>query len=298
MNRTETQLKSGVRWIDVSGPAEADLAALATEFDLPGELLRDCLGPKHLPKHEKTGDAAWIIVRWFDSSAGPEETAFREVTHKLVLFWKGDAVLTIHRKRFPFVDELRFATGTTASVSELFLAIFQKAVGSFGPALEEIEDRLEALEGAALEDQLAAATLLSFHHTRNRLSTFKRLFWHTLSAYQKLDIPLDRPLKAMHKDIRERIEQHLFFADELLDDTSSLMNLELSLAAQRTNQVMRILTIFSVFFMPLTFIVGVYGMNFRHMPELEWTYGYGLAWALMVGVTGAIWIWFRKNRWL
>jgi magnesium transporter len=72
----------------------------------------------------------------------------------------------------------------------------------------------------------------------------------------------------------------------------------MSFAAQRNNDVVRILTLFSVFFMPLTFIVGVYGMNFRYMPELFQPWGYPAAWALLLTVSGVIYFWFRRKKWL
>jgi magnesium transporter len=84
----------------------------------------------------------------------------------------------------------------------------------------------------------------------------------------------------------------------VLDDVNNLMNLYMSLSAKRTNEVMRVLTVFSVFFMPLTFIVGVYGMNFKFMPELSWRLGYPLVMIFMAIVTIIIYFWFKRKRWL
>ncbi len=72
----------------------------------------------------------------------------------------------------------------------------------------------------------------------------------------------------------------------------------MSLASQKTNEVMRVLTVFSVFFMPLTFIVGVYGMNFEFMPELKYPFAYWIVWAAMILITIGVFFWFRKKRWL
>jgi len=89
-----------------------------------------------------------------------------------------------------------------------------------------------------------------------------------------------------------------FYADELLEDVNNLLSMQLALASHRTNEVVRVLTVFSVFFLPLTFIVGVYGMNFHFMPELRSPWGYP---AVLVGmglVTLAIYLWFRSRGWL
>ena len=86
--------------------------------------------------------------------------------------------------------------------------------------------------------------------------------------------------------------------DQINEQINNLLSLYLSISAQRTNEVIRVLTIFSVFFMPLTFIVGIYGMNFKVMPEIDWQYGYAYAIVLMVAVTIAIYSWFKRKGWL
>jgi magnesium transporter len=88
------------------------------------------------------------------------------------------------------------------------------------------------------------------------------------------------------------------YADELVEDVNNLLSIQLALASHRTNEVVRVLTVFSVFFLPLTFIVGVYGMNFKYMPELSERWGYPAVLAGMAVVTVAIYIWFRRRGWL
>ena len=96
----------------------------------------------------------------------------------------------------------------------------------------------------------------------------------------------------------ERIESLHTWADEIHDNVSNLLTVQLNLASHRTNEVMRILTVFSAFFLPLTFLVGVYGMNFEFMPELSRRWAYPAVWGVMVIITLGIYIWFRRRGWL
>jgi magnesium transporter len=86
--------------------------------------------------------------------------------------------------------------------------------------------------------------------------------------------------------------------DQIHEDVSNLVNFYLSISAQKTNEVIKVLTIFSVFFMPLTFVVGIYGMNFDYMPELHTTWGYPTLIVVMVLISAIIYTWFRRKKWL
>ena len=100
------------------------------------------------------------------------------------------------------------------------------------------------------------------------------------------------------QDLRDLYVHEVTLYDELADSTIHLVNTYISLSSQRTNEVMRVLTIFSVFFMPLTFIVGIYGMNFEFMPELNSVYGYPMVIFAMSMITVVIYFWFRRKGWL
>jgi magnesium transporter len=111
-------------------------------------------------------------------------------------------------------------------------------------------------------------------------------------------VPAAGRAATLFRDVQENAESYHFYADELLDDANTLLTVQLSLASHRTSEVMRVLTVFSVFFLPLTFIVGVYGMNFEFMPELREPWGYPAVLALMAAVTFVIYRWFRRRGWL
>ena len=102
--------------------------------------------------------------------------------------------------------------------------------------------------------------------------------------------------EAQLQDIKESVSSLILQFEDFLDEANSLLNIYLSSNSQKTNEVMKLLTVFSAFFLPLTFLVGVYGMNFKFMPELNWEYGYYLTWRAMFGISLAIFIWFKLRK--
>ena len=109
----------------------------------------------------------------------------------------------------------------------------------------------------------------------------------------------------LFQDLKDAIDSLFFYADELLESVNGLVNLHVSMSSQRTNEashrsneVMRVLTVFSIFFMPLNFIAGIYGMNFEHMPELKTSWGYPVVLLSMGFITAAIYLWARRKGWI
>jgi len=291
VTRREIHIAGGAKWIDLLGPTPEELEKLSSEFQLKAHLVQDCLDPKHLPKVEEFENGQFVIFRCSDEHSSNRAATARELTRKLAIFVQENLLITVHRASLPFVDRVfeRTSIHPAVSLPSLFLALGKQAVLSFESPLEEAEKRLEKLE--------QSKSLRELHLLRRRLSVFKRLLWHTSTVLQRVSLRTSGSPTEL-QDLHETVDGMMFFSDELLEDATHVMHLEISLASQRTNEIVRILTIFSVFFMPLTFIVGVYGMNFQWMPELSWKWGYAFTWFLMLGVTGVVALWFRRKRWL
>jgi magnesium transporter len=147
------------------------------------------------------------------------------------------------------------------------------------------------------EQPYLSAVLRDIYLIKRRVTMAKRLLWRTLSIATRLPATGDRAGPLM-QDLRENAERMHFYADELLEDVTNLLNMQLAQATHRTNEVAQVLTIFSAFFLPLTFIAGVNGMNFEHMPEISHPSGYPAAWVVMFAVSAAIWSWFRRRGWM
>lgn len=293
--------RPGLRWVNVSQPSPEELNSVAEKYGLHPLFVQDCLEAHHLPKFEKTPEGYFVIVRAFDDKSASDEVATEEMTRKVAIFASGELLLTIHRHRLPFLERLhqsihQLSEEEPFSPTLILTLLTKEALLSFERPLEAAEYRLDSLESGLFATGPQRENLKDLHIVRQRLNVLKRLFWHSLSVVQR--IPPSTALTSYLHDLRETTETLLYFTDELLEDATSLLQLELSLAAQRTNEVVRVLTVFSVFFLPLTFIAGVYGMNFKQMPELEWALGYPMSLFLMLAVTAAIALWFKKKGWL
>ena len=192
-----------------------------------------------------------------------------------------------------FSDALEAVGITFGELADLTNA----AVLTYEPPLVEAEARVDAFEAQLLSEHDVAEVVRELYQLKRRVTLAKRLLWRTLGVATRYPLPGVRS-GSLLQDLRENTESMHFYADELLEDVVNLLHMQLSLAAHRTNEVVQVLTIFSAFFLPLTFIVGVYGMNFEHMPELSHRLGYPAVWAVMALVCIGIWAWFRRRGWL
>jgi magnesium transporter len=294
-------------WLDLVDPHRDDLEKVAREYGLPETAVSDCLDPEHLPKFERFGANSFAIFRAFDERADFAADTVQAMTRKVALFWSPTFLITIHRKDQTYLSEImteweaRSKQGFTGNgsglVIELLASIALAVVLTYEAPLEGAEARMDDFESTLLLRTDVSSLLHKMYRIKRRVALLKRLLWHTISVGNRFSIGQDRNAPLL-QDLRENAESMHFYADELLEDVNNLLHMQLSLAAHRTNEVVQILTVFSAFFLPLTFIVGVYGMNFEHMPELPEKWGYPAVWTLMIGVSLAIFLWFRRRGWL
>lgn len=291
----------GLRWIDVVGPTRPELLELAETHSLHATSVADCLDPEHLPKHERIDDVTFIIMRTWDEAAEPDADDLQGITRKVALFYRPGLVLTIHRKDQPILAAVRdrfSAEGCTdrsltAVLTEMTLAM----LGSYDRPLEEMERALDGFETEVFDMTRASPPFRRIHFLKRRVALIKRILWQSMGVLQKTVVPAERA-QPYFQDLRETAEGYHFWAEQLLEEAQNLLGIHLAMASHRNNEVMRVLTVFAAFFLPLTFIVGVYGMNFDRMPELRWSWGYPAVVALMAGVCIAIFIWFHRRGWI
>jgi len=290
-----------LEWLDVTAPSPEELAGLAESYALHPLALQDCLDPEHLPKFERLGGAAFVIVRAYDEAALPDGVTIQEMTRKVAVFAGQAFLLMVHRKEMPFLDACKAGwlgrDPAAIDLERIMVDLIGAVVATYEQPLEASERILDDFEEALFDGTRAEAGLEEIHVVKRRVTLIRRTLWQTLAVVQKLHPPSEGASPA-YQDLRESIESMHAYADELQQNVNNLQSVQLSIASHRTNEVMRILTVFSAFFLPLTFIVGIYGMNFRRMPELEWSYGYPLTIAIMVAVCLGIYLWFRHRGWM
>jgi magnesium transporter len=297
-------------WIDMVEPTAAELEEVAKTYGLQSTSVNDCLDPEHLPKFEQFETYTFVIIRAFDEHSKRNATTVQELTRKVAIFSGQSFLITIHRTELPWLSavEKKFETdqagrpGKEGLQAYALCQVLNGAVDTYLPPLEGIESRIDAFEevvfGSGETDNRAfAEDLRDIHVLKRQVTLIKRLLWRILDVVQRMT-PTTGRMAALFRDVQENVESYHFYADELLDDANTILNLQLALAGHRTGEVMRILTVFSVFFLPLTFVAGVYGMNFDYMPELRSPWGYPAVLAGMGVITLAIYLWFRRRGWL
>jgi magnesium transporter len=295
-------------WVDVVDPTREELADVARRYGLHPTSVEDSLEPEHLPKYERIGATTFIIVRAFDTGSSHDCSTLHEMTRKVAIFYGTDFLVTIHRTEQPFltalIESYRRSSPPDGSADRrkgflprVVIDLINGAVGTYEKPLQDAETAIDTFEATVFGEHELTGLLRRIYLVKRRVTLMRRMLSHTLDAVKKL-VPASEPTVPFYQDLRENVESMHFWADELLEDVNNLLSIQLALASHRTNEVVRILTVFSVFFLPLTFIVGIYGMNFEFMPELRERWGYPAVMAGMGFVTLVIYLWFRKRGWL
>lgn len=279
------------QWIDLSRPNPAELQGLAEDFDLDINLVEDALEYGHLPKIEKLPGYTFYILRGHAQDCGDNPTTVGELSNKIAFFVHEKRLITVHRAEFSFLNRKDRAA---ASSEALLLDLFNDLLLTFEePALRQDEQMKQFEQDVFLRNGGAISVeALYFQKTRARLS--KKILQLTQNVLAQATVQPDNATSL--QDLRDTCVSLLLQYDEVIEESTALLNAYLSITAQRSNDVMKLLTIFSAFFLPLTFIAGIYGMNFENMPELTWRAGYFLTLGVMALVAILIFWWFKRRR--
>jgi magnesium transporter len=295
----------GFRWLDVVAPTPEELSALAGEYGIHPLAVQDCLDPDHLPKYERIGPITFVLLRAYDETAPPDADTVHQITRKVALFFNDQILITVHRAEQRFLEELKTQLAETAAKAKprteaVVVAIANGVIDTYWKPIDEIESRIDASDIHVAGCRKGPDFVHKCFHLKRRINAIRSTSRHIMETVKKLaagSAGETAPGPRLN-DLRENAESLYFATDEILEDANSLLSLTLAAADHQTNEVVKVLTIFSAFFLPLTFIVGVYGMNFDYMPELRSHFGYPGVMLLMAGISAGIWLWFRRKGWL
>ncbi|CAN5605902.1 magnesium/cobalt transporter CorA [soil metagenome] len=299
MAQTEQFICDNIKWIDVIDPTNEEIALLSETYHLNRHTVEDSMQPMHLPKYEFADDINFMIIRYYAAGDNCLITSIQELTNKIAIFYNEHFTITIHRTRAGFIETLRDhhpASFKCASTTALVSKIVWSALETFDDRANKLSEKVEISENEIMQRKSNIGHMEALYQVK-REATLS----HKVILLMQEPINHIKPVpgeESLVQDVKDQYLKMLTLYGQLLEEVANLMNLYMSFSAQKTNEVVKVLTIFSVFFMPLTFIVGIYGMNFKFMPELQSKWGYPSVLILMFIVTIFIYGWFKKKQWL
>lgn len=292
-----------VTWINIDGLGDVSLVdTLGKAFGLHPLVLEDILNTSQRPKVEEYEDYLYIVVKMLDIASGKDIRA-EQVSIILgdgfVLSfqeWQGDVF-------DPVRERIRTGGGRVRRMGADYLAyLLLDAVtdGYFG-LIESLDERVQELDDLVIDDpspetaRLIQKVRTEMVHVRRAVRPLRE----TVSGLQRSEtLLITGELRPYLADLYDHTIQVTDSADALRDIVIGLRDTYLSSLSHHMNEVMKVLTIIATIFIPITFIAGIYGMNFHNMPELDWKYGYFSALGVMAGVAGGMLLYFRRKLWI
>jgi magnesium transporter len=294
-------------WIDVVGlGSESTLRTLADMFQLHPLVIEDVVNVHQRAKVEEFEDGLFVVSRMVD---GQDPS----ITEQLSMYLKGNVLISFQERPGdcwdPLRQRLRQRRGKVAinDLDYLLYSMLDAVVDSYFPVLEKLVEQTDLLE-QDITERVSSEQMSRIHELRGQLLSLRRSIRPHREMINELvrdSIAQIHPETRVHlRDCYDHVIQVVDAVDTYREVTSDLRDFYLSSVSNSMNEVMKLLTIISTIFIPLSFVAGVYGMNFDtevspwNMPELKWRYGYLISLAIMGTVAGGLLIYFRRRRWI
>ncbi|MDD5397849.1 MAG: magnesium/cobalt transporter CorA [Dehalococcoidia bacterium] len=296
--------KSGITWINVDSVTDANLLqSIGSIFNLHELTIQDIANTGHRVKQEDFGSYMLIILKMLEFNKASSSIEAEQLS---IVFGK-NFLVTFQESPGDFFGDLRAEIKIAGSVVRKmgpdFLACriidtivdnYFNTIESFGDLIEDKQDELMA--------NPTRQTLNSIQGIKKSMMQLRQYVWpvrEILSELGKKDSPLImEKTVAYFRDVYDRIFEAMDLIENTREMVGSLIDIYLSSMSNRTNEVMKVLTVVATIFIPLTFIVGLYGMNFRYMPELNSEWGYPGVLLLMLLVAGGMLLYFHRKKWI
>jgi len=293
----------GITWLNVVGLSDINvLETIGTVFGLHPLILEDILDTGQRPKIDVNEDYLFISAKmlFYDKESG--ELDIEQVS---IILGK-NYVITITEKNTsvfdPVIKRLQQGMSRFRKLGADYLAysLLDIVVDNYFAVLENFGERVELVEDGMMAGN-DKQTLKTIHNLKRQLLLLQKAVWplrEVLSFLERGESYLvEKTTDIYIRDLYDHVIQVMDTTETLRDILSSMLEVYLSSSSNKMNEIMKVLTIISTVFMPLSFITGVYGMNIRYMPELEWPLMYPVIWGVMVSISVAMLIYFKKKKW-
>ncbi|MFM8573975.1 MAG: magnesium/cobalt transporter CorA [Pirellula sp.] len=294
-------------WVDVVGlGSEQTLRTIANMFHLHPLVIEDVVNVYQRAKVEEFDDGLFIVARMVDG----DDPA---LTEQISIYLKGNVLISFQERPGdcwePLRQRLRQRRGKVAinDLDYLLYSLLDAVVDSYFPVLEKVVEQVDDLE-QSITEQVSTEQMARIHDLRGQLLALRRSIRPHREMINELvrdSIPHIHPETRVHlRDCYDHVIQVVDAVDTYREVTSDLRDFYLSSVSNSMNEVMKLLTIISTIFIPLSFVAGVYGMNFDpevspwNMPELKWRFGYFFSLAIMALMASGLLIYFRRRRWI
>lgn len=287
-------------WVDVTAPTEEDLQFLHQRYHINYLLLEDTIDPNHLPKYEEVGDVKFFLTRESTDLEKRTLNTISDISSKLGIFLLPNLIITTHRTKSKSINELCSELDKedidAVKKDDLALRLALKIMKSFDDESASLLEVMDAMENEIFlkntNDSVQIRRLYKLKRKSGLNTRILNMSGEWISKFKTLDL---EDVQVM--DLIDKQKDVIADFDHLNAQTTNLISMFLALSDQKANQVMKLLAIYSVYFLPITFIAGVYGMNFDNMPELHHKHGYYFTIGVMLTIVIVTFIYMRRKRW-
>jgi magnesium transporter len=291
-------------WINIDGVHKLDnVEQIGKNLKIHPLVLEDIMHTGQRPKMEDFDDYLFIVIKMLQYDQKENETKTEQVsiilgTNYVISFQEDEGdVFDLIRER------IRTDRGRTRKMGADYLAytLIDAIVDNYFMVLEKIGERIEDIEDELVKNP-TPEVLHTIHSLKRDLIYLRKSVWplrEVISRLERWESPLiDKSIDIYLRDVYDHTIQVIDALETFRDMLSGMLDIYLSSVSNRMNEVMKVLTIIATIFIPLTLVVGIYGMNFKYMPELQWPWGYPMVYVVMLAISGVMLVYFRRKRWL
>lgn len=299
-------------WTDFVNPTKETYDQIAKDLGVNKKILYNCMDSDYLPHLEnligQKGEVQFIILRLMEPKFQLTADTVQELTTKVALFINQQKIISIHRLALLEVDEINRKVKNLANENlnknQIMSLFFEQVTQSFDQPLIDLEQKLDKFEEKIFQNQKTKSLLLEGFYIKRKASAFRKVIKLSSDVLNKLASQSEIRITAM-EEVKDKLNRNLFYADEVYENIQALLNFHMTIESQktneasyRTNEIMRVLTVSSIFFLPLNFLAGVFGMNFEKMPLLKDPLGFWICISSMMLISFFLIIYVIKKGWL